>query len=32
MIDLQVVLEATTTDEIEAAGERLGTLLADQEA
>ncbi|MEA2296501.1 MAG: glycerate 2-kinase [Solirubrobacteraceae bacterium] len=32
MIDLQVVLAASTTDEIEAAGARLGTLLTDQEA
>jgi glycerate kinase len=32
MIDLQVVQAASTTDEIEAAGERLGRLLRDQEA
>jgi glycerate 2-kinase len=32
IIDLQVVLTATTADELEAAGERLGTLLAAHEA
>jgi glycerate kinase len=32
MIDLQVVLAASTTEEIEAAGERLGVLLESREA
>jgi glycerate kinase len=32
IIDLQVVLEATTAAELETAGERLGTMLAAHEA